>query len=54
MELYIGMDVSLKETSIWVVDGDGEIVVARRLAVILHRMWCDKTDFQWSTKEASA
>ena len=27
MELYIGMDVSLKETSICVVDGDGEIVV---------------------------
>ena len=26
MELYVGMDVSLKETSICVVDGDGEIV----------------------------
>ncbi len=26
MELYIGMDVSLKETSICVVDGKGEIV----------------------------
>ncbi len=25
MELYVGMDVSLKETSICVVDGDGEI-----------------------------
>ncbi len=25
MELYIGMDVSLKETSICVVDDDGEI-----------------------------
>ena len=24
MELYVGMDVSLKETSICVVDGDGE------------------------------
>ena len=26
MELYVGMDVSLKETSICVVDGTGEIV----------------------------
>ncbi len=26
MELYVGMDVSLKETSICVVDGRGEIV----------------------------
>ncbi len=26
MELYIGMDVSLKETAICVVDGSGEIV----------------------------
>ncbi len=26
MELYVGMDVSLKETSICVVDGDGNIV----------------------------
>ncbi len=25
MELYVGLDVSLKETSICVVDGDGEI-----------------------------
>ena len=25
MELYVGMDVSLKETSICVIDGDGEI-----------------------------
>ncbi len=25
MELYVGMDVSLKESSICVVDGDGEI-----------------------------
>ncbi len=28
--------------------------VARKLAVILHRMWRDKTDFQWSAKEAKA
>jgi transposase len=26
MELYVGMDVSLKQTSICVVDGQGEIV----------------------------
>ena len=28
MELYAGLDVSLKETSICVVDGKGEIVSA--------------------------
>ena len=28
--------------------------VARKLAVILHRMWRDGTDFIWSTKEAAA
>ena len=31
-----------------------KIAVARKLAVILHRMWCDGTDFIWSTKEAAA
>jgi transposase len=31
-----------------------KVAVARKLAVILHRMWCDETDFQWSTKEATA
>ncbi len=30
------------------------IAVARKLAVILHRMWRDGTDFIWSTKEAAA
>lgn len=30
------------------------VAVARKLAVILHRMWCDGTDFTWSTKEAAA
>ncbi len=29
MELYVGMDVSLKETSICVVDGSGKIVSER-------------------------
>lgn len=31
-----------------------KIAVARKLAVILHRMWCDETDFIWSAKEAAA
>ena len=31
-----------------------KIAVARKLAVILHRMWRDGTDFHWSTKEAKA
>ncbi len=128
MEHYVGLDVSLKETSICVVDGSGEIVsegtviseplaiaafikakagstkrigletgptttwlwhelralgypvicmdarhakaalsvqinmsdrndavgLARKLAVMLHRMWCDRTHFIWSSKEAAA
>ncbi len=28
--------------------------VARKLAVILHRMWIDGTEFNWSSKEAAA
>jgi transposase len=31
-----------------------KIAVARKLAVILHRMWRDRTDFIWSTKEVAA
>ncbi len=27
-----------------------KVAVARKLAVILHRMWRDKTDFQWSPR----
>jgi transposase len=30
------------------------VAVARKLAVILHRMWRDGTDFMWSSKEAAA
>jgi transposase len=30
-----------------------KVAVARKLAVILHRMWQDGTDFQWSTNEAA-
>ena len=31
-----------------------KIAVARKLAVILHRMWIDGTEFNWSTKKAAA
>ena len=31
-----------------------KVAVARKLAVMLHRMWRDGTDFIWSTKEAAA
>jgi transposase len=31
-----------------------KIAVARKLAVIMHRMWCDGTDFQWTSKETNA
>jgi transposase len=30
------------------------VAVARKLAVILHRMWLDETDFRWSAGEAAA
>ena len=31
-----------------------KVAVARKLAVILHRMWVDGTKFNWSAKEATA
>ncbi len=31
-----------------------KVAVARKLAVILHRMWRDGTGFIWSSKEAAA
>ena len=31
-----------------------KVAVARKLAVMLHRMWCDGTEFQWSSKEVTA
>ena len=31
-----------------------KVTVARKLAVILHRMWIDRTQFHWSAKEATA
>jgi hypothetical protein len=29
-----------------------KVAIARKLAVILHRMWIDGTEFIWSTKKA--
>ena len=31
-----------------------KVAVARKLAVILHRIWIDGTEFNWSTKKAAA
>ena len=31
-----------------------KVAVARKLAVILHRMWVDGTGFNWSSKEVTA
>ncbi len=31
-----------------------KVAVARKLAVILHRMWVDSTEFNWSSKEVVA
>jgi len=31
-----------------------KVAVARKLAVILHRMWIDGTEFNWSSKEVAA
>jgi len=31
-----------------------KVAVARKLAVMLHRMWIDGTEFNWSSKEAAA
>jgi transposase len=33
--------------------GKAKVAVARKLAVILHRMWIDGTEFNWSTKKAA-
>jgi transposase len=30
-----------------------KVAVARKLAVILHRMWIEGTEFSWSSKEAA-
>jgi transposase len=31
-----------------------KVAVARKLAVILHRMWVDGTEFNWSKREVAA
>ena len=31
-----------------------KVAVARKLAVILHRMWVEGTEFNWSKKEVAA
>ena len=31
-----------------------KVAVARKLAVILHRMWTDGTEFWWTKEEATA
>ena len=30
-----------------------KVAVARKLAVIMHRMWVDGTEFTWSKKEVA-
>jgi transposase len=30
-----------------------KVAVARKLAVILHRMWIEGTEFKWSSKEGT-
>jgi hypothetical protein len=30
------------------------VAVARRLAVILHRMWVDETEFRWGRQASAA
>jgi transposase len=30
-----------------------KVAVARKLAVILHRMWIEGTEFNWSSKQAA-
>jgi transposase len=30
------------------------VALARRLAVIMHRIWVDGTEFRWSRQEATA
>ena len=30
------------------------IALARRLAVIMHRMWCDRTEFRWTNEKLLA
>ena len=53
MTYYAGLDVSLRTVNICVINDQGELIaVARKLAVILHRMWIDDTQFQWGSEGA--
>jgi transposase len=96
MEHFAGLDISVKETSVCIVDDTGRIVrevkaasepeallsvlgnptyhfkrigleagplsqwlfsalaLARRLAVIMHRIWVDGTEFCWTREIAAA
>src|ERR1700759_2082288 len=48
---------ALKEWGIRLAKRSGlrkaKVAVARKLAVILHRMWIDGTEFKWSSKDAA-
>jgi hypothetical protein len=46
MALHVGLDVSLKTTSICVA-------VARKLAIIMHRMWVEKSEFRFGQLSAA-
>jgi hypothetical protein len=56
MTYFTGIDVSLRSVSgIRLAKTRGHrravIAVARKLAVILHRMWVDGTVFRWGAQE---
>src|SRR5262249_24496940 len=49
-----GVVISLRQTSSWRTISSAIVAVARRLAVIMHRMWVDGTEFRWTKQEAAA
>ena len=42
------------EGKIALVTGGNSVALARRLAVIMHRMWVDGTEFRWTREVAVA
>ncbi len=52
--LFEAAGVLLTRVPQWCKLKKAKVAVARKLAVILHRMWRDGTDFIWSVKEAKA
>ena len=86
MKYFVGLDVSVKETSICIVDETGKIcsevltrsvkcswlkawamniaknrglkraivALARRVAVIMHRIWVDGTEFRWTNEKVAS